>query len=286
MVYLHADAIHAAVKAIAPNLKVFKALPVDGFHPKLWQTLFCTSGIMKQNCGGSFNNGTIIDSWYTSALQSINNISKGDAALSPGCKAAHKSAADAFKCLYANETLPYIKTPIFAVQQLVSVWDAQCMYEGQGSGNILQIACSQRGNYFRAQYTCVQYPDLCSPQIVADWWAPAQQQYLDDYTRSGVHAKAGNGGFCHQCYLGSYFQESFGSTNQAKVPRPTTGVWNEITVGGLTMQAAISKWWNGNGSAPAPFLHDVPWDPKRPPPNANAGPNADPNADPDPNANA
>ena len=266
MVYIHADAVHAAVKAIAPNLKVFKALPVDGFHPKLRQTLFCTAGIMKQNCGGSFSNGTIIDSWYTGALKSIVNMSKASAALSAPCKADHQSTGDEFLCLYANETLPYIQTPIFAVQQLVSVWDAQCMYEGQAYGGILQVACSQRGNYFRDQYTCVQYPDLCNAQIVSDWWAPAQQQYLDDYTHSGAHARPGNGGFFHQCYLGSYFQQSFGSTDQSKVPRATTGVWNEIAVDGLTMQQAISKWWNGAATEPGPFLHDVPWNPSGTPP--------------------
>ena len=115
-------------------------------------------------------------------------------------------------------------------------------------------------------YMCVQYPDLCNPQIVKDWWVPAQQQYLTDFTRSGTHAKPGNGGFFHQCYLGSYFQESFGSTDQSKVPRAFTGVWNEIAVGGLTMQAAISKWWSGDDSAPAPFLHDAPWNPAGIPP--------------------
>ena len=30
---------------------------------------------------------------------------------------------------------------------MVATWDAQCQYEGQPSGNILQVACSQRGNY-------------------------------------------------------------------------------------------------------------------------------------------
>ena len=33
------------------------------------------------------------------------------------------------------------------VNQMVATWDAQCQYEGQPSGNILQVACSQRGNY-------------------------------------------------------------------------------------------------------------------------------------------
>ena len=38
-----------------------------------------------------------------------------------------------------------------------------------------QVACSQRGNYFRGQYTCVQYPDLCNPAIIEQWWAVTEQ---------------------------------------------------------------------------------------------------------------
>ena len=45
------------------------------------------------------------------------------------------------------------------------------------------------------------------------------------------------------------------------LPRPVQGLWNEIAVGGMTMRDAISGWWNGDDSKPAPFVHDPPWDP-------------------------
>ena len=42
------------------------------------------------------------------------------------------------------------------------------------------------------------------------------------------------------------FEESFGTTPQAagRIKRPVTGVWNEIAVGGKTMQQAVSEFWN------------------------------------------
>ena len=46
---------------------------------------------------------------------------------------------------------------------------------------------------------CVQYPDLCDPRIVMAWWKPAQAQYIDLYNS----ARGANGGFFHQCFLGS-----------------------------------------------------------------------------------
>ena len=39
-VFLHADRIGAWLKEIAPNLKVYKALPADGIHPKHWNVGF------------------------------------------------------------------------------------------------------------------------------------------------------------------------------------------------------------------------------------------------------
>ena len=47
-VYLHADRIHAQIRAANPGLRRFGALPVDGLHPKHWtvRKAFCTSGQM------------------------------------------------------------------------------------------------------------------------------------------------------------------------------------------------------------------------------------------------
>ena len=44
---------------------------------------------------------------------------------------------------------------------------------------------------------------------------------LANYETAG--AKAGNGGFFFSCYLGSYFNSNFASTNAAQVPRPMSG---------------------------------------------------------------
>ena len=114
----------------------------------------------------------------------------------------------------------------------------------------------------------MQYPDLCNPAIIEQWWAPAQDQYVSDYNS----ARGQNGGFFHQCYLGSYFDESFGTTPQAAgyVHRPVSGVWNQITVGGKTMQQAISDFWNDAPTGNT-FYADVAWNPKGTPPNPPVG---------------
>ena len=39
-VFMHADRIGQMIKELVPGLKVYKALPVDGIHPKHWSVEF------------------------------------------------------------------------------------------------------------------------------------------------------------------------------------------------------------------------------------------------------
>ena len=60
--------------------------------------------------------------------------------------------------LWVNESLPYIQSSVFAVNQMASVWDSQCILEGQAVDNVLQMGCSVNNHYERAYRTCNQYP--------------------------------------------------------------------------------------------------------------------------------
>ena len=76
--------------------------------------------------------------WYSTSLQFLLNFTQGTSALHPECVTANQ--ASPWKCLYANETLAHTKAPVFAIQQLSSVWDNQCVFNGQQMGNILQVS--------------------------------------------------------------------------------------------------------------------------------------------------
>jgi hypothetical protein len=189
-VYLHSDRIHAQIKAANPSVQ-FGALPVDGLHPKHWTVLY----MMYKNYA---------DSWFTAALQALGDMAfdKTASGVLPGCAKVHPGQE--WKCLWVNESLPFVQAPLFAVNQMASVWDSQCILEGQQVNNVLQIGCSLNNHFERAYRTCNQYPEYCEPSFVKDVTSGFQQQYIDDYIRSGVHKKRGNGGFFHSCYLGAY----------------------------------------------------------------------------------
>ena len=81
-----------------------------------------------------------------------------------------------------------------------------------------------------------QHDDLCTPEYVADFVVPLQRTYLQQAMPAAT--KAGNSGFLHSCYLGSYFNENFGTTSPTELPRAVDGVWNQIAIGGVTKQAS------------------------------------------------
>ena len=140
-------------------------LPVDGIHPKgIITDAFGTGEVPLESMldlapfpGAHFE-------WYSTSLQFLLNFTKGEAALHPDCVAANHG--EAWKCLYANETLAHTKAPVFAIQQLSSVWDNQCVFNGQQLGNILQINCDTgaHSHYFAYAHLCTQYADKCPPE--------------------------------------------------------------------------------------------------------------------------
>jgi hypothetical protein len=124
---------------------------VDGIHPKgIMSDAFGTPGKMPLESmldlspfpGAHFE-------WYSNSLKFLLNFTQGTGALHQDCVSANKEQP--WKCLFANETLKHTTAPVFAIQQLSSVWDNQCVFNGIPSGNILQIDCDTgaHNHYFR-----------------------------------------------------------------------------------------------------------------------------------------
>ena len=65
--------------------------------------------------------------------------------------------------------------------------------------------------------------------------------YIDDFeailSHKAAYTKPGNGAFIHSCHTHCEAQSD--------------AEYTRFAVGGVTMQQAVSKWWNGGGSEPA-----------------------------------
>jgi len=254
---LAADLVQTELRRWLPALERFKVMPVDAIHPKYYSMIFMPWG------------NFFSDSWMTPALQFFANVTSAGSSAQPASPALQACTANGTlalsECLYLNASLPHVASPMFLVQQLGAVWDNQCMYEGTAPWeDLIQVECSKSSSTYEHYYTCVQYPDLCSPWIVANFSIPLQFEY-SAYANTSVLSSASGGGagdgyFLHSCYLGVYSLSGRGNTS----------VWNIITVGGVTMREAVSSWWASDSTASPLLLHDCFWNasgvPPPPPP--------------------
>ena len=179
-VFLHADRIGRWLRQLAPSLRVYKALPADGFHPKHNSVEFFPAAFP--------DNQTDV---YSTVLQGVANVSNASAGMTAACKARHVGVE--WNCLYVNETLADIVTPTFAVQQQASIFDTQCNIAAEviamsaGRDAILMVQCiAGRGQW----HICFQYSERCSAAQLTGVVAPFQQQYVGGrlYTRRLSHA--------------------------------------------------------------------------------------------------
>lgn len=126
-----------------------------------------------------------------------------------GCLAAH-AAADAWKCFFAEETLPYVTSPIFATQDLTDSW--------------------QMANIFRLP--CASNLSACTPAEIAE-----MNQYRTDMLAKlePLTSSATNG-----YYLSSCVQHCHQNIND---------VWTRERVQNQSVEATFLSWLTGQGEA-------------------------------------
>lgn len=252
---LAADFIQSELIRVLPSVNRYKVIPVDAIHPRYYSMVWMAWG------------NFFSDTFMTPAFQFLANVTAGpdESPASTTLQACTGNGSlPLWECLYLNASLPHVTSPLFLVQQLSAVWDSQCMFEGAApTDNLMQVECSKSSSTYEHYYTCVQYPDLCSPFIVSNFSIPLQHEY-SSYANTSI--LNGNGYFLHSCYLGVYSMSGRGNTS----------VWNIITVGGVTLQQAISLWWTNStrnnkelSSSSSPMLyHDCYWNASGVPPSS------------------
>ena len=246
-VILNADSVGAQLKTLAPGLKDYRAVAADAIHPKRFHLLWSDHDGPGGNIGGQPYDA------LTGWLEAHTKLSKPDAALEPGCKARNPQAP--WLCLYVNETLPFVTTPIYLVNQMASIWDTFCNIDGVETDDALQISCTPHGDFAIMEWHyCFQYvnhgrPRTCTAPQIMYVVRPFQEQYINETKAAGLMNRSGNGAFMHSCHSGGYWVSADG-------PK---GEWNMISVGNVTMQQAVSAWWDKPTSAPSTFIADCFW---------------------------
>eukprot|EP00854_Cymbomonas_tetramitiformis_P007035 gene7035-8391_t len=209
--YLHADYIGERLDVLAPNLQRYKAAPCSGFfldHPN-------AEGLPV----------------YTQQMKAIFALSNATAGMNAACIAAHSPTGDQWKCNLAQYTYAHVQTPIMVLNSALDCWSTGCILaaEREAPGASQNGNCSASTAFPKgcACYGCA-IERTCSAsafQRFQDW----EHSFLEALTAPATYHKPGNGAFIYSCYTHCAGSQS---------------LFNSIEVDGVTMQAAVSAWWN------------------------------------------
>lgn len=238
--------------AMAPGMVKYRAAPISGFfldHPNVV--------------------GTPV---YETMIRNLFTISNATAGLNVGCVAAATSPAELWRCNFASGSYGTTKASIFVINSALDSWQTGCIYTASLDPG---FPTSHHSSLEHAHCADVGHPKNCSGAVTTDvaskrpmdWsqdgatparpppkcsgpWSScagnpeacnstqmsAMNTWISDFVttiKAGpAFSKAGNGAFLHSCHTHCEAH----SAN-----------WNKFAIGGVTIQQAVSKWWNSDG---------------------------------------
>lgn len=213
--YLHTDYVHEQLTSRVPTLRVFKSAPISGFF------------LRHDTVEGK--------AVYEAEMKSIFLLSNATHGLNNKCVQAMTGSE--WKCNFADMAYQFTEANIFPLNSALDSWQTICVWTAElvpGFPNQTTIAngnCSAAAGWEQ----CSKNPEQCTSDQITK-----ANQYITDFqtvmSSSVVHNKAGNGAFVHSCHTHCEAQ---------------TAAWNTFAVDGVTMQQAVSSWWNSDGTEPA-----------------------------------
>eukprot|EP00055_Hartaetosiga_balthica_P018220 m.130795 g.130795 ORF g.130795 m.130795 type:complete len:444 (+) comp9473_c0_seq5:3561-4892(+) len=210
--YLHADYVHGVLQSKIPSLQVFKALSISGFF------------LLHNTVEGK--------PVYPSEMAYIYQLANSTHGLNADCIASKPSFLQ-WQCNFAQESYPHITTPFFVLNSALDSWQTGCIYTSE----YVAANSTENGHCGAAPgwSSCSGNPDSCSPSQIT-----RMVSYETDFTATisaiPTFTNAGNGAFIYSCHTHCAGQSS---------------AFNKFSINNVTMQEAITKWWNSDTNTPA-----------------------------------
>ena len=168
---------------------------------------------------------------YPARMEYVYNMMNSSGGVNQRCRAAMTTPSEAWKCIFANYSYAHTVTPMFHLQSSVDAWQMGSIFALDEAGN---AACTKP----------VVAPDGSTRQLenctklqrraVAQY----QKDFLADLTSSSAFSRPGNGGFVESCI------------EHVAAQGPAFNTFKNYA-SGLTMQQALTAWWESGLAAPA-----------------------------------
>eukprot|EP00947_MAST-08B_sp_MAST-8B-sp1_P002126 g2126.t1 len=206
-----------ATEGHVPTLQTFKAAPVSGFF------------LQHDTVEGK--------PVYPEQMRTIFYLSNATGGVNEACVAAYPNPDDQWQCNMAEHAYAHTESAIFPLNSALDSWQTVCIFTSElvaGFPNQTSFANGDCGSA-ATWGPCAQNPESCDATQIK-----AMNTYIQDFDHtmaSGTHAKKGNGAFIHSCHTHC---EALSDAS-----------WNGFQVNGVSMQAAVSRWWKSGGDDPA-----------------------------------
>jgi hypothetical protein len=156
---------------------------------------------------------------YPTQMKGLFAMMNSSGGVNQACVKALSVVGDEWRCIFANASYAYTTTPIFPLNSAVDAW--------------------QMGNIFNAPGACVgsaspQFANCSSVELSK--LIGYEHDFLRDMTNTPTFTRPGNGGFVESCHEHCAAQG---------------GSWNTIVQQGVTMQQAVTTWWEAPDGANA-----------------------------------
>lgn len=169
---------------------------------------------------------------YPARMEYVYNMMNSSGGVNQHCRTAMAATpSEAWKCIFANYSYAYAVTPMFHLQSSVDAWQMGSIFalDEAGDGECTQPVVGLDGSIHQLE-NCTEL----QRRAVAQY----QKDFLADLTSSPSFSRRGNGGFVESCIEHVAAQGTAFNTYK-----------NDAS--GLTMQQALTAWWQSGLTAPA-----------------------------------
>jgi len=231
--YLHTDYVHGKLQQFAPTtLKRFKSAPISGFF------------LQHKTVEG-------IDV-YPQEMKNIYELANSTDGLNADCVAKF-APEDQWQCNFAAHAYAHTKSMIFPLNSALDSWQTGCIYTSRLPEGFPNQTVPGNGHCSAVPHwiDCANNPETCDQSQIQ-----LMNVYMEDFlldmdtagdthtsvdddspeAHTGPYNKPGNGAFIHSCHTHCEAQSD---------------AFDKFAVNGVTMQQAVSKWWNSDGTESA-----------------------------------
>ena len=167
---------------------------------------------------------------YPARMQYVYNMMNSSGGVNQRCRAA-QAPGDAWRCIFANYSYAHTQVPVFPLQSSVDKWQMGAIFAMEKAGN---PDCTRSTALIDGSERQLAKCTELQRHAVAQY----QRDFLFDLKASEAFARPGNGGYIESC-----IEHVAGQTRAYNTYRSPAS--------GLTMQQALTAWWDSGFKEPA-----------------------------------